>query len=296
MHITTNRDELVTMSVQGEVSSPVLSKGRRWRIGPDGKPRALPGMGGITYNCKVGDSAIQWQADHMEPGVSMKNSDKRPNSALNFLACIGNTATVRSGDAKGDTGLVTGKHGGINHVLIDFPQSTLENLAIGDTIQIRARGQGLELEDYEGIAFTSMSPRLLDRLPLQKKNDRLAIGVTHVLPAAVMGSGVGPADSFAGDSDLQLSDQAVVEEYGTENLRLGDLVAIRDADHSYGRVYRKGAVAVGVVIHSCCVQAGHGPGLTTLMTSSEGLIEPVQDEQANIARFLEIGRYRSDED
>ena len=296
MHITTNRDELVQMAVQGEISNPVLSKGRRWRIGPDGKPRALPGVGGITYNCKVGDSAINWQADHMEPGVSMKNSDKNPNAALNFLACLGNTATIMGGDAKGDTGTVTGKHGGINHVLVDFPQSTLEKLAIGDKIQIRARGQGLELEDYPGIALASMSPRLLDRMPLQEKNGHLAVGVTHVLPAAVMGSGVGPADSFAGDHDLQLSDEAVVEEYGTEDLRLGDLVAIRDADHSYGRVYKKGAIAIGAVIHSCCVQAGHGPGLTTLMTSTDGLIQPMEDEEANMGRYLEIGRYRSEED
>lgn len=293
MDIHTNREKLVEMAVQGEISSPVLSKGRRWRIGPDGTPQALPGVGGITYNCKVGDSALDWQADHMEPAVSVKNSDSSPNDALNFLASIGNTATVLGGDAKGDTGTVTGKHGGIDHVLVDFPQSTLEQLAIGDKVQIRAKGQGLELKDHPGIRLANMSPALLDALPLEELDDGLRLGVTHVLPAAVMGSGVGPADSFAGDCDLQLSDRAVVEEHGAEDLRLGDLVAITDADHTYGRVYKKGAVTIGVVIHSCCVQAGHGPGLTTLMSSTEGLIAPEQDDGANIGRFLGIGRYRS---
>ena len=32
---------------------------------------------------------------------------------------------VVSGDAKGAIGVVTGKHGGVNHVLIDFAQADL---------------------------------------------------------------------------------------------------------------------------------------------------------------------------
>lgn len=51
---------------------------------------------------------------------------------------------------------------------------------------------------------------------------------------------------YSGDYDIQLFDKKVVEEYHLEDLRLGDLVAIVDADHSYGRVYMTGAVSVGV--------------------------------------------------
>ncbi len=49
---------------------------------------------------------------------------------------------------------------------------------------------------------------------------------------------------------------------GLDNLRLGDLVAIRDSDISYGCIYRKGSMTVGIVTHSDCVIVGHGHGVT----------------------------------
>jgi len=85
-----------------------------------------------------------------------------------------------------------------------------------------------------------------------------------------------------------LFDKGVVDQYGLESLRLGDLVAIVDADHSFGRIYRQGAVSVGVVIHSNCVTAGHGPGVTTLMTSPDGKIVPLISREANVASLLKL--------
>ncbi len=41
---------------------------------------------------------------------------------------------------------------------------------------------------------------------------------------------------------------------------MGDLVAIMDADHSFGRIYKEGAVSIGIVVHSDCVLAGMGQG------------------------------------
>jgi hypothetical protein len=110
-----------------------------------------------------------------------------------------------------------------------------------------------------------------------------------------MGSGIGHADVFTGDYDIQLFDPAVVEKHGLRSLRLGDVVAVLDADHTYGRIYKGGAVSVGVVVHSRCTQAGHGPGLTTLLTSAEGLILPQECAGANIAEYLEIGTARGRE-
>ncbi len=87
----------------------------------------MPGVGGITYNLRVGDLACGWEADHVEPGVSVENkendarSGQAANTAFNVLSCVGNKATVVTGDAKGAEGTVTGKHGGIEHVLVDFP-------------------------------------------------------------------------------------------------------------------------------------------------------------------------------
>ena len=289
--IATNKDRLVEQSVLGEVSSPVASKGR-WRVDPDGNPRMLPGVGGITYNCKVGDSALDWAADHVEPGVSIKNTDKDSNAAVNLLACVGNAATVVSGDAKGDSGVVTGTHGGVEHVLVDFPQETLEKLVIGDKIQIRARGLGLKLCDFPGVMLMNLDPNLLHSMGAAADGGRLQVPVTHKLPGAIMGSGIGNADTLSGDYDIQLFDPETVAEWGLADLRLGDVVAVLDHDNTYGRVHRRGAVSVGVVVHSCCTQAGHGPGVTTLMSSPHGVIDPVINPCANIAQYLKIGAAR----
>jgi hypothetical protein len=80
----------------------------------------------------------------------------------------------------------------------------------------------------------------------------------------------------------------MAEQYGLRELRLGDIVAIVNADHSYGRIYRTGAISVGVVAHGRSFVAGHGPGVTSLLTSPDGRIEPVLDSSANVADVLKV--------
>jgi len=291
--LRTNVDRLVKISVIGEVSSPGFWRSA-YRISSNGEPVVLPGVGGITYNIRVGDSAVGWMADHVEPGVSIQNKEKDErflggaNMALNILACVGNEAVVVSGDAKGVRGVVTGKHGGIEHVLVDFPTEILEKLLIGDKILIKAFGVGLQLLDYPDIKVMNMDPRFLEAINPQPVGDKLEIPVTHIIPASIMGSGLGANHVYSGDYDIQLFDESTVKEYGLEDLKLGDLVAIKDADHSYGRVYRKGAISVGIVVHSNCVTSGHGPGVTTLFTSKTGKIIPRIAPNANIAKLLNL--------
>lgn len=288
--LVTNEAQLVEQSVLGEVSAPV-TRGT-WGVGPDGTPSMLPGVGGITYNCKVGDSALDWAADHVEPGVSVKTEKEGQNRALNTLACVGNVARVVSGDAKGERGVVTGKHGGIEHVLVDLPDSALEKLVVGDKVQMRARGLGLKLLEMPQIALMNLSLELLGKMAPERDGDKLRVRVTHRVPAAIMGSGLGQAHTFSGDYDIQLFDENIVRQYGLVDLKLGDIVAVEDADHTFGRIYVTGAVSVGIVVHSRCVTAGHGPGLTSLMSSREGKIVPVLDPSANVANYLKIGRMR----
>jgi hypothetical protein len=288
--LRTNERELVSLSVVGEVTSP-SSDPSPYHITPGGQPVVLPSVGGITYNIRIGDSAVHWSADHVEPGVSIKNGNKESNAALNLLACIGNRAWVISGEAKGLEGWVTGKHGGIEHVLLDFEEEALNKLAIGDKIMVRGEGVGLRLLDLPGVKLMNLSPRLLKALPLRVEEGRLVVPVTHVVPAGVMGSGLGSHHTYRGDYDIQLFDEASVKEYNLSTLRLGDLVAVADADHSFGRIFKKGAVSVGVIVHTNGATAGHGPGLTSLFTSTEGLIKPLLDPEANIGRYLKIGRY-----
>jgi len=290
--LRTNADKLVKISVIGEVASPVYRN--VYNVSAEGVPMVLPGVGGITYNVRVGDPACGWEADHVEPGVSIENKENDPsfgrgaNVALNVLSCVGNEAVVFSGDAKGARGVVTGKHGGIEHVLVDFPREVLEKLMIGDKVLVKASGVGLKLLDFREIKVMNMDPHFLEALGIRPVGDKLEIPVTHVIPAAIMGSGLGANQTYSGDYDIQLFDESICREYGLEDLRLGDLVAILDADHSYGRIYRKGAVSVGIVVHTNSVTSGHGPGVTTLFTSASGKIIPKIESKANIAYVLKL--------
>jgi hypothetical protein len=291
--LRTNADKLVKISVMGEVASPFVSRSV-YNVSATGTPSILPGVGGITYNLRVGDSACGWEADHVEPCVSTENKENDPrngqraNTAFNVLSCVGNEAIVATGDAKGSKGVVTGKHGGIEHVLIDFQTEILEKLMLGDKILVKAFGLGLKLLDFAEVKVMNMDPCFLEALAPQPDGEKLEVPVTHMIPAAIMGSGLGANQTQSGDYDIQLFDENVIEQYGLDDLRLGDLVAIIDSDHSFGRIYRQGAISVGIVVHTNCVTAGHGPGVTTLMTSPSGRIVPKIDSKANIAYLLKL--------
>lgn len=288
--LNTNRDKLICQSVVGEITSPQGGI-NPYRINPEGNSDIYPGVGGITYNLRIGDPARGWFADHVEPGVSVSNYSQiqgqpGPNRALNQFSCAGNIARVISGEAKGRTGRVTGKHGGIEHVLVDFEPEVLEQLAIGDKIQIKACGCGLQLTGVP-VKIMNLDPALLAALPLAvDKDGRLEVPVTHTIPARVMGSGIGSSHSASGDYDIQLFDQPTVAEYGLDDLKLGDFVAIIDADATFGRIYKTGGVVIGIVVHSDCVTAGHGPGVMVTMTSRDGLITPKIDPEANLKNYF----------
>lgn len=286
-----NIDKLVRASVIGEVV-PIKGSPYTYQIAHNGKPVVLPSVGGIVYNVKIGDSAVGWEADHLEPCVSTKNRDRDDNVGYNLYSCIGNRARVISGDAKGAEGVVTGKHGGIEHILIDFDDETLKKLSVGDKVLVEAFGLGLKLMDYPDIKVMNIEPQLLSKILEERKNGRLRVGVTHFVPARIMGSGLGASHTYRGDYDIQLFDEQTVKEYGLDSLRFGDIVAITDADHSFGRIYREGAISIGVVVHSNCVISGHGPGVTTILTSSEGRLKPYIKKNANIGYYLKIGIWR----
>ncbi len=292
-----NRDKLVEMAVVGEISPPVLGD-PPYRVSPRGKVIATPATGSITYNFRTGDTAVHMAGDHVEPAVSIvnfgsTNSRNSPeNVALNTLSCVGNVVTVISGDAKGARGTVIGKHGGIENVMVEFTGEVYDKLAIGDKMQVRAVGLGMEATNIDDIFVMNLGPQLLDALNeygMGITNDgRLRVPVTHRIPAKIMGSGLGQRHAYSGDYDIQLFDDDVVERYGLDTLRYGDIVAIIDADHRYGRIYRGGAITIGVVVHGVSAIAGHGPGVTTLITSPGGNIETIVDQNSNLAELLDL--------
>ena len=286
----TNKDRLVMQSVQGAISHPKAGR-LPFRMDREGRGNILPGTGGISYNVRVGDPAFGLAGDHIEPGVSMKISEDSRSSedyGLSLLACIGNKARIVGGDAKGAEGIVTGLHGGINHVIIDFDEDDLDQMKVGDEILVKAYGQGLELEDYPEVKLFNLDPELLDKMNINDKGDELEVPVVASVPARFMGSGIGASTAGMGDYDITTGEEDEIKELGLDKLKLGDFVYLEDCDNTYGREYKKGAGSIGIVVHSDCIKMGHGPGITTLMTCKENMIKPVIEKDANIANYLDL--------
>ena len=293
--LRTNSQYCVIQSVIGGIAHPRIPLKNPYLVDQGGGVHILPGVGGITYNVVVGDSVFSFAGDHVEPGVSMtldeREKDGASLGALCILACIGNEARVVSGEALHARGFVTGKHGGVEHVIVDYAPSVLDKLVVGDRIQIKAFGQGLKLKDFPDVQVMSLDPELLQKMGIVARGNQLVVPVTHVIPVSIMGSGTGSRHSFSGDFDIQVSDKGLTQKYGLETLRLGDVIAIRDADCRFGRSIKSGAITIGIVVHASCVVSGHGPGVTVIMTTSKKVIVPKIKQDANIAQYLGIGRF-----
>ena len=279
-----NKQRLVKQSVQGAISHPLSSS---YCVDREGTPNILPGTGGITYNVQVGDPAFGLAGDHIEPGVSIKLDNSRKTRGLNFLVCVGNQAKVVSGEAEGAVGRVTGTHGGINHVLLYFDQEELDKMKIGDDILVKAHGQGLELKDYPDIKCYNLDPKLLEKMKIKEEKNKIKVPVSAVIPGHLMGSGIGSAHAASGDYDITTGAEEI-KELGLDELKLGDIVYLENCDNTFGREYKEKAGTIGVIVHSDCVRMGHGPGVTTLLTSKTDLIEPIIDKKANISNYLDL--------
>ncbi len=280
----TNKDLLVKISIQTEIIHPSV---RTPVLDGEGKAYYFPGVGGITYNFGLGSNAFEIHGDHIEPDVSTRNKDKDFNQTCMVLACIGNEATVISGDEKGMKGYVIGKHGGIDDILVWFPDK--EKLAIGDKIQIKAYGQGLELLDYPQIKVFNIDPELLEKIEIIEEKGKIKFPVVAKVPAHLTGSGIGAGNPAATDYDINTYDMDLIKKLGLNKLRIGDFVVIEDHYSGYGvGGYRKGAISIGIIVHSNCFKTGHGPGMVVVMTAPKKVIEPVIDESANIKKYLGI--------
>ncbi|MEM9475207.1 MAG: DUF4438 domain-containing protein [Pseudomonadota bacterium] len=281
----TNEDTLVEMAVSGLVTTPAVRPGQYIPY-PDGKGAVLPGMYGITYNVRCGDRAFGWAGDHVEPGVSIDDDGHSGrHHALHYLNCIGNDALVTSGMAAGATGVVVGEHA---RILVQFDEETHALMAPGDRVQVMAKGQGLKLPDYPGVALKKMSPRLFHAMGITESDGRLHVNVAIELPIRIMGSGAELNSEYV-DQDLMSGDRALMAELGIDQMRLGDLIAIRHADHHWGRSFRDGAISICLCIHGDSIMTGHGPGILTLMTARGGEIDFTIDPAANIAHLLKLG-------
>jgi hypothetical protein len=281
-----NEDELVVTAVVGEVTSPSMGS-NPYEVGGDGTPVVPIGVGGISYNVRIGMSALGWAADQVEPGVSLANRVAAANEALNVFACVGNRAVVRSGDAAGSEGVVVGKHEAFmasKHVLVHLADPAVEQVVPGDTFLVRAHGRGMQVKGLPQVACHSLGPELWDSWAPKVRDGHLVLRVTRVLPPEVVGMGSGRVSAIT-----SVALQAAGAGEGLDGLRLGDLVAIRDWDATYYTGYRENAMTVGVVASGDSPILGNGPGVTLLVSAPEGTLVPELDADANIAGMLGLG-------
>ena len=290
MSLSINEDKLITISVMGFIAHPSFPglPAEPYRLSSNGTPFLLPTYGGIVYNVSVGDSAYGWMADCVHPGVSVTFPGELGNRGLNILACVGNTATVMTGEGKGIKGVVTGKSGRFSdQVIIHFPKAMREKFAINDKIVIKARGVGMAIASYDAMRLKSLSPELLKALKPKVAKGRIQIPVVAQVPAHLVGAGSG-LTSEGGSIHIQTTDVKEVANHGLHKLRLGDIVALTDYDSRYQHGYFRGAVGIAVVGQTNGPRAGFGPGLTLLMTDAKGSIEPVIKAGTNLVSLLKL--------
>jgi hypothetical protein len=281
-----NASRLVSQVLAGEVW-PALADRHAYRVGPDGQPFVLPGMGGVTLDVHCGDPATGYASDHLEPGASVRHRDPGANMALQFLACVANEVTIASGPAAGAVGHVIGQHA---YVLVDFAAAAA-GITVGDQVSVTATGQGLRLTEHPAIRVKNCSPRLLAAMPGGTGADgRLEVHVGAVVPAEAIGAGSGMVSEYA-NTDLMGAYAGLGQDLslGLEGLRIGDIVALEDSDHRYGRGYRPGYLTVGVISTGQCMLFGHGPGPSSLMSGPADAFRLVIDPDANLSSWLHDG-------
>lgn len=281
-----NRDQLVEMAVNAKIDHPKM---KGYWGGHDGRARITLGTGGITYSHALGDPCMNIAGDHIEPGVSMANPDGAQNMAVETFSCVGNPVFVVSGSAKGARGFVTGTHGGVDHTMAYFDKKDLDKMDGSETFLIRTKGQGMKVEETPEVFWMNLDPDLLEAMDLKVDEDgTVEYPVAAILPAFLMGSGVGSSTMMNGDYDIMTQDKEANKRFGIDKLRFGDFVAVLDHDAEYGPHYKQGAVTIGVVVHSDSFTSGHGPGLTVLATSKAGKIRPMIDPvRSNLADYKE---------
>ena len=281
--LKSNVESLIQMAVAGYVSQPSF-KNPGYIPNNDGKSVIYPGMFGVVNNVKVGDKAFGWAGDHIEPGVSIDSEHINEHFALHYMVCTGNKAIVRSGEAKGSIGIVTGEHA---RNLVRFEQKTLDKICVGDQIDIITHGRGLKLLDFPDIELKKIDPNLLKSMNLKIVDKKLIVDVAMELPIRIMGSGAELNSEYV-DQDLMSGDRSLMKKLKIDQMRLGDLIVINHADHRWGRSFKKDYISIAICIHGDSVMTGHGPGIMTIMTGKRKNLGWKINKKANIKNILKV--------
>jgi len=283
--IRTNKERLLTLAVQGQIAPAQLSGSyvTTW----NGKPKQAIGMGGINYNLKIGSKVFGWaSADKATVAVAVEGTGSdRSRGAWITYASIGNEARLLSGKARGEKGIVIGKSG--SHVLIHFDDHVVDRLAIGDGIQVKACGIGLEIEGYDDVIVHHASPDFIEKLGIRNLNGKLEVPVVKEIPAEIVGQGSG-GSATSGNWHIQTCYPPDIKEYGLDELRYGDLVLLQDTQTDYGKGHYLGGATVGVVCNGPSDLSGQGIGVTPILSTRFGKITARVDPNANVGKVFGI--------
>jgi len=283
--LATNKNKLLTIAIQGQVAPPQPSRG--YTVTWDGKPKMAIGTGSINYNLKIGDRVFGWASgDRATMGVATEGiGEERFQGAWPVYASIGNEVKVMSGGAKGEKGIVIGKFG--NFVLVHFEDSVLDELAIGDSLAVKACGIGLEIEGFKDVFVHGLAPEVLEKLVTKISDGKLEVPVVKEIPAEIVGQGAG-GSSLTGNWHIQTCYPPDIKDYGLEELRFGDIVLLKDTETDYGKGYYRGGATVGVVCSGPSDVSGLGIAVTPILSSKLGRFSVRMDLKANIGHFLGI--------
>ncbi len=282
--VSTNRDRVLTIAVQGQVAPAQPTRG--YVVTWDGKPKLAVGTGGINYNIRIGDKVFGWaSADRATVGVATEGTgDARyGNDAWLTHTSIGNEVRILGGGGQGERGVVVGKFG--SYVLIQFPDAALDRLSVGDRLQVKASGLGLEIDGFKDVFVHSLSPDLLDKLALRVADGKVEVPVVKEIPAEIVGQGAGGGALF-GNWHIQTCYPPDIKQFGLDELRFGDLVLLKDTQTDYGRGYYKGGATVGVVCGGPSDLSGLGIAVTPILSTRFGKIAGRIDPGANIGKYL----------
>jgi hypothetical protein len=145
----------------------------------------------------------------------------------------------------------------------------------------------MKISGFPDVSLKSLSPALYDRLNVEENGGKLSVPVSAIVPPELIGAGAGLA-SESGALCIQGGDPAALQRAGLDTLRLGDVVALQDVNSTWGHGFHRGAVGIGVVSSTDSIKAGYGPGVTVLMSSPRGEIEPVEVDGVNIGGLLDL--------
>lgn len=281
--ISTNKDKLLTIAVQGQIAPAQPARG--YSVTWDGKPKMAIGTGGINYNLKIGDKVFGWASgDRATVGVATEGvGEDRFGDAWSTYTSIGNEVKVLSGEAKGEKAVIIGKFG--SYVLVHFEDNVLEKLAVGNSLQVKAKGIGLEVQGFKDVFIHGLTPELLEKLDIRNIDAKLEVPVVKEIPAEIVGQGAG-GSSLSGNWHIQTCFPPDIKEHGLEELRFGDLVLLKDVQTDYGKGYYKGGATVGVVCSGPSDISGLGIGVTPILSTRSGKLAARIDPAANIGNYL----------